>query len=122
MKHRQVEPELVFGVARIMDVCGHPDCDESAVSVLTMLAQDRGAEVMFVCPEHGDRLDAAVEGSNTEVQQINRTCGLGDVSPCGAAATHISVIGYRDTLGAARLGAVSICERHAEEYRKQVGD
>lgn len=113
-----VTPEVFLGLVEIKDTC--MACDAPAVAVIPISTPEK-AGVYWCCHEHAERMRAEFRkaegredrGARSELQQISRTCGKGDDTPCGAVATHVAIIGYRSPDGQATLGVVSVCERHA---------
>jgi hypothetical protein len=61
--------------------------------------------VVWACSKHA----AALKQEGVPLYEIVRTCGLGDDVPCGAAATHLAILGVRGD----GLRLVSVCGRHA---------
>lgn len=113
-----VPPEHVFGVVTIKDACF---CGEPARAVLPTL-DDSGPKVFWLCERHGTEMQegiAALEAEHgnpkTQAYAIVRTCGAFEgTRPCGAAASHIAVVGLRFD-GEPILSVVSVCAKHGEQ-------
>src|SRR4051812_28658536 len=114
------KPERFFGVVAMKDTCSSAGCVGAAVAVFPMVTPEDGAGVLWMCDEHAKKMMAQVAasppasgGSSSVVQEISRTCRLGDDTPCGAAASDVAVVGLRGPDGRAHVSVVSVCARHA---------
>jgi hypothetical protein len=114
--------ERFFGTVEIKEQCGVDDCTEPADVVYPINTPEEGPGVWWFCVEHAmqfqehviDETPATVRGF-AGLKQITRTCGqaFSHGQRCGALATHVAILGFRDEQGRARLGIVSVCARHA---------
>ena len=108
-----VEVDEFFGTVEIAGKrCGVDDCGREPVYAMPIRTPEETG-VWWFCREHADE---AVEklGSDPKnpISEIVPTCGgPGSGSPCGAAATHLAIVGVQG-MG---LQLISLCERHAQE-------
>jgi hypothetical protein len=96
-----------FGVVAIANEACHR-CGAAPRAVLALNTREQGPGVIWLCGQHGDALGAA----GAPVQSLTRTCGI-DISgiPCGAAATHLAIVGVPGQQG---VHAVSVCSEHLQ--------
>jgi hypothetical protein len=85
-------------------------CGATAVAVTPMRLRGQGTGVVWACAIHAARMQ--VEG--VPVFEIVRTCMMPvppSGVPCGAPATHVSIVGVREG-GRRQLRITSVCEQH----------
>jgi hypothetical protein len=94
-------------------------CDRKAVAASAWVGGEKprlglgkGPEMVLACPEHSAELEIPVE-------QFHRSCYMGDrresgqMVPCGAAATHVLLIGLYERRGP-EPGFLAACPQHAK--------
>jgi hypothetical protein len=102
------KPIPIFGMVAIADKrCSSRGCDGEPVAVMPWRTREEGTTVVWACAEHAQ----ALREEGVPAYEITATCGMGDDTPCGAAATHVAVVGVRG----GGLGVVSVCRRHATD-------
>jgi hypothetical protein len=100
-----------FGVFDTWEVGVDPChlCEREATAAIILLEPIRMA---LFCPEHAE--ESAIRmppGGATCMATIPQETG--GAVPCGAAATHVQLIGHRDPAGEPRLDFSAVCRRHA---------
>lgn len=99
----------VFGVVTIPGKrCSAPGCDHAPVAVMPWRTREEGTNVVWACAHHAEKMRQAV--ADMPLREITPTCGFGGDAPCGAAATHVAVVG----IPGGKLEVVSACARHAK--------
>ena len=101
--------DAIFGTVEIAGkVCGVRGCDREPVAATPIRTREKPEEsgVRWFCREHAEKAKK-VEPS-LPISEIVRTCGVGEDSPCGAAATYVAIVGIRG-MGLQLLG---VCDRH----------
>jgi hypothetical protein len=103
---------VIFGTWEIgVDRCQL--CDRKAAAVVA--ATQLKLRMVLVCPKHAELLEAT---HGAAMRPGDATCqheldqGSGQVGPCGAATTHVQLIGFYK-LGEPKTSLLPLCRRHA---------
>jgi hypothetical protein len=92
-----------------VDPCAY--CSETAVTVWTDQESEELPRLVPVCPEH-----AVDKPYVLDLDRARATCDHRqdeNSPPCGAAVTHIVLVGF-EVEGSAQTGQLVSCRRHAE--------
>jgi hypothetical protein len=88
--------------------CSSSGCGGEPVAAMPWRTPEEEG-IVWSCLKHAE----AGEAKGLPLQEISRTCGRGKGPPCGAAATHLAMVGVPG-MG---LTLVSVCARHLEAER-----
>jgi hypothetical protein len=110
--------QKMFGVVTIAGKkCSSRGCGGDPVAAAPWRTPERPAgSVLWACSRHADAMIASESLVADQLKEISSTCGAGDDTSCGAAATHLAVVGVLDEGGEKVLGLLSVCDRHAQVF------
>jgi len=87
-------------------------CGREAEAAAARVDEEGHAELVLACADHVEQLGISSPWGHATCMHAERL-GSGELVPCGAAATHVLLLGLYQN-DEPRLSFLPVCPRHAE--------